>query len=82
MGRHHEARATLEVAVSAFGRTNVLEAARSHIMSGVPFADSASLTTDDETMERIRFALLDLLQLDRSSRPEHCSRRQITSMHG
>ena len=66
MGRHHEAKAVLEAAVSSLGETAILEAARAHIANGAAFADSASLATDDDSLRRIKLALFDLLRMDPS----------------
>jgi hypothetical protein len=64
MGQVHESLATLARAGRELGETAVLRSARAHIQSGKPFAASASISSDDDPLSRIKKALGYLSQID------------------
>jgi hypothetical protein len=64
MGRASEATAILSLAEQELGSSEVLQAARAHIQSGTPFNATASVSSDDDPVPRIKDALWTLSQMD------------------
>jgi hypothetical protein len=64
MGRVTEAISLLDRAEEEIGITDVLRAARAHIRNGQSFVAAANISTGDDSLQRVRLALLDLSQMD------------------
>jgi hypothetical protein len=60
----------LNQAESAFGRTDMLRAARAHIQSGKRYAASANVSIEDDPVPRLKVALWDFRQLDHQRQAE------------
>jgi hypothetical protein len=64
MGRVREAISVLDGAEAEIGITAVLRAARAQIQSGRGFAAAMDISTGEDSSQRVKLALLDLLQMD------------------
>jgi tetratricopeptide (TPR) repeat protein len=64
MGRNAEAIAAVETAIRVHGQTEVLGSAQAQILRGTPFDARAVATAQEDSLERVKSALFDFVQLD------------------